>query len=348
MPESLTGLLLGCAVGDALGLPAENMSPGRIRRRWKGDWRMRLVFGSGMFSDDTEHTLLVSQALLTQPKNPGEFQRCLAWKLRWWFAGLPGGVGLATARACLKLWLGFPPRKAGVRSAGAGPAMRSAIIGAFFWNNSERRRAFAEASTEITHRSWQADAAALAVAECAAFALQPVFPPRDQILSRLRDLSSEREWNLIFDKLERALAANASVPQFAEALGLSKGVSGYSLHVVPVAIYAWLRHPSDFHGALIQSLDCGGDTDTVGAIVGALAGACVGKAGIPSDWLNNIAEWPRSTRFIDSLGARLVEQSSSKTALGAIRYFWPAILPRNLAFLLIVLAHGFRRLVPPY
>jgi hypothetical protein len=35
------------------------------------------------------------------------FQRALAWNFRWWFAGLPGGVGLATAKACLKLWIGF-------------------------------------------------------------------------------------------------------------------------------------------------------------------------------------------------------------------------------------------------
>jgi len=126
--EALQGVLLGTAVGDALGLPAENMSPERIRRRWKGEWRMRLAFGRGMISDDTEHTLMVAQALLAHPNDAAAFQRSLAWKFRWWFAGLPGGVGLATAKACLKLWAGFPANKAAVASAGSGPAMRSAII----------------------------------------------------------------------------------------------------------------------------------------------------------------------------------------------------------------------------
>ncbi|MGA2244913.1 MAG: ADP-ribosylglycohydrolase family protein [Verrucomicrobiota bacterium] len=129
--DHFTGLLLGTAVGDALGLPAENLSADKIRRRWRGQWRMRLLFGRGMVSDDTEHTLMVAQALLAQPKDATAFQRTLAWKFRFWFIGLPGGVGLATAKACLKLWIGFPPGKSAVNSAGSGPAMRSAILGAY-------------------------------------------------------------------------------------------------------------------------------------------------------------------------------------------------------------------------
>src|SRR6266566_1964555 len=101
--RTFEGVLLGTAVGDALGLPAENLSPGRIRRLWPGEWRMRFFLGRGMFSDDTEHALMVAQALLAQPDDPGKFQRTLAWKFRWWLSAFPAGVGLATARACLKL-----------------------------------------------------------------------------------------------------------------------------------------------------------------------------------------------------------------------------------------------------
>ena len=62
-----------------------------------------------MMSDDTEHTFMVAQALLefatmTSPA----FQRALARRLRWWLASLPAGVGFATLRAILKLWLGVP------------------------------------------------------------------------------------------------------------------------------------------------------------------------------------------------------------------------------------------------
>src|SRR5215471_9427316 len=104
-----------------------------------------------MCSDDTEHTFLVAQALLSHPDDPVAFQRCLAWKLRLWLLGLPAGIGLATLKAILKLWLGFPPSRSGVWSAGNGPAMRSAIIGAYFYNDQDKRCAFVSAATHLTH-----------------------------------------------------------------------------------------------------------------------------------------------------------------------------------------------------
>ena len=106
LAKTFAGVLLGTAVGDALGLPAENLSPQKIRKRWRGEWRMRLVFGRGMISDDTEHTLMIAQALLSHPDDSVAFQRALSWKLRWWFAGLPGGVGLARFVLGILSWLG--------------------------------------------------------------------------------------------------------------------------------------------------------------------------------------------------------------------------------------------------
>ena len=104
----------------------------------------------------------------------------------------------------------------------------------------------------------------------------------------------ESEWQKIIVKIKNSLAVGDSVSDFVSGLNLKRGVTGYSLHVVPVALYAWLRHPDDFRSALATALDCGGDTDTVGAILGALSGAVVGKRGIPIEWLNGIWEWPRS------------------------------------------------------
>jgi len=343
------GVLLGTAVGDALGLPAENLSPESIQRRWKGEWRMRLVFGRGMISDDTEHTLLVAQALLSHPRDAAAFQRSLGWKLRWWFASLPGGVGLATARACLKLWIGFPGQKAAVASGGSGPAMRSAIIGAFFAEDAERRRSFVSASSRLTHRGWQAETAALAVAECAALVMRSQGRTSvKEAIGLLQPLSAETEWQFLLSRIEASLARQQTVAEFVRAIGLGRGVSGYALHVVPVALYAWLRHPADFRAALISALECGGDTDTVGAILGALMGASVGVDGIPSEWRNAIWEWPRSVSFMRRVAARLTEQRGSSAPVGPVPCFWPGLIPRNLLFIVVVVLHGFRRLAPPY
>ena len=267
--DVFAGVLLGTAVGDALGLPAENLSPGRIRRLWKGEWRMRCVFERGMISDDTEHTLMVAQALLEHPSDAAAFQRALGWRFRWWFAALPGGVGLATAKACLKLWLGFPASKAAVKSAGSGPAMRSAIIGAYYADDGVRRREYALASSRLTHRGWQAETAALAVAECAALAATSrELPNASQVVAILRELSTEDEWLAVLSRIEAGLANKKSVAQFVIEMGLQAGVTGYTLHVVPVAIYAWLRHPGDFRTALIAALECGGDADGLERFLG--------------------------------------------------------------------------------
>ena len=345
----LKGLLLGTAIGDALGLPAENLSRERILRLWKGEWKMRLVFGRGMISDDTEHTLMVAQALLSHPDDPAAFQRSLAWKLRWWFAGLPGGVGYATARACLKLWLGFSPPKTAVTSAGSGPAMRSAILGAYFAEDPAKRRDYVFASASITHRGWQAETAALAVAEAAAIAMRSHSQSDNpQIVSALRALSDEAEWQERLSKMELALSRSYSVSDFARSLGLENGVTGYSLNVVPVALYAWLRHSDDFRSALVSALECGGDTDTVGAIVGALCGASGGSDSIPHQWTKGIADWPRSISFVQTLAEKLAAQKADSRALGEVKWLWIVQPLRNIIFLAVVLFHGFRRGLPPY
>ena len=345
--QRIAGVLLGTAVGDSLGLPSEGLSRQRLRARSGGVWQHRFLFGRGMVSDDTEHTVFVAQALLAYPDDPIAFQRCLAWKLRLWLLGLPAGIGLATLKAILKLWVGISPRRSGVWSAGNGPAMRSAIIGAYFAADPAKRYAFVSASTRLTHTDPKAVTAAMAVAEAAAWALNQ-YEPVEQWLTHLSGLGCEEEWLGICQTLAHALASAKSVEEFADAIGLQKGVTGYAYHSVPVALYAWLRHGNDFRKALEAALDCGGDTDTVGAIVGAIVGAKVGKEGIPPELIAGVCEWPRSVSLLEQIAARLARQRDTAHALGPVRYFWPGLILRNFLFLAVVLAHGFRRLAPPY
>jgi len=104
-----------------------------------------------MVSDDTDHTVFVAQALLSAPRSPDDFARSLAWRLRFWLLCLPAGIGFATLRSILRLWIGFPPHRSGVRSAGNGPSTRSAIIGAAIPEDEDRRRTYVTAATRFTH-----------------------------------------------------------------------------------------------------------------------------------------------------------------------------------------------------
>lgn len=120
-----------------------------------------------MVSDDTEHTCMVAQALIVSGGDIRLFSRSLAWRLRFWLLGLPAGIGLATLRALVKLWLGFPASRSGVFSAGNGPAMRAAIIGAAFGGRPERMRGLARTSTRLTHTDPKAERGALAAHQAA-------------------------------------------------------------------------------------------------------------------------------------------------------------------------------------
>jgi ADP-ribosylglycohydrolase len=340
--ERILGLLLGGAVGDAMGLPAEGMPAERIVRRWPGELKHRFVFGRGMMSDDTEHAAMTAQALIIAAGDVKEFRLALAWKLRWWFLGLPAGVGLATARACVRLWAGISAERSGVPSAGNGPAMRSAIIGATLAGDETRRRDFVRASTRLTHTDPRAETAALAVAEAAARVMRGESLEHLQV--RLRALSDDDEWRRICKLVAEGLAGGRSVRQFAAALGLKSAVTGYAFHTVPVALFAWLRHRGNYRETIQGVIHCGGDTDTTAAISGALAGCEGGWEVIPSEWLEQLKDWPRSKDWLGRVALRLGQREGT----GPVPLFWPGLIPRNLFFLATVLVHGLRRVLPPY
>lgn len=353
--ERILGLLLGTAVGDSLGLPAEGLSRRRVLRRYGGRWRHRLFFRWGMISDDTEHTIFVAQALLHSGGDADRFARRLARSLRWWMLALPAGVGFGTLRAIIKLWMGFRPRSAGVFTAGNGPSMRVAPIGAVFADAPERLDEFVAASTRLTHTDPKALVGALAVASLVARTVRENGAPAlDSVaLEELRAIGEDDElWLKQIAELEAAHQSGESVADFAARLGLERGVTGFTHHTVPVALYAWWRHPGDFPGGLTALLDCGGDTDTAGAIYGALAGTTVGEAGIPEDWVEGIHDWPRGVPLLRRLAAALAQsiedgsEPGKPAAKPTVPYFVPGVVPRNVFFLIVVLLHGFGRLVP--
>lgn len=342
--DRFEGLLLGCAVGDSIGLPAEGLSRERIRRRWKGIWKQRLVFGRGLISDDTEHTWMVAECIARCGGDVERFRKLLATKLRTWFVAIPPGIGLATARACVKLCCGVSPTRSGICSAGNGPAMRSAVIGAVLRDSSEQIESFVRASTNITHTDPRAMTGALAVARSAAitFSSEPPGSPPSRVLNTLRECGTDEEWLQTVQFIERALATNASVDTFAEAIGCERGVSGYVYHTVPVAIYAWLHHFADFQSAVESVCNCGGDTDTVAAISGSLLGATLGHDAIPLEWRRRLMLWPSSKLRLDAL----VHSLTNLSDLDNSSFSWPALVAKNLLMIPTVLLHGLRRLVP--
>jgi len=55
---------------------------GGVQQLW-GKIRHRLIMGRGMFSDDTEHTMMLATALIENQDDAVAFLQAFGWKLRW-------------------------------------------------------------------------------------------------------------------------------------------------------------------------------------------------------------------------------------------------------------------------
>ena len=348
--EAIVGCLLGTAVGDAIALPGEGLSKHRLRKFYPHLDRHHFFFGNGMISDDTEQTCIVAQSLIISAGDERLFARQLAWRLKLWLLGIPAGIGLATLSAILKLWLGFPPHRSGIFSAGNGPATRSAILGVCYGNNLAKLRSLVRISTRITHSDPKAEYGALAVAIAAYLASQksPV-RPQDYYRTLQQFLPEEAaEFLALIQQVCHSLLTGQTAEDFSATIGKSQGVSGYIYHTVPVVIQVWLNHQQNYQSAIQEIVFLGGDTDTTAAILGGIIGAAVGKSGLPKPWLDNVWEWPRTVPWIEAVGQRLAEGGERPSSQAVVPLASWGILLRNLVFLAIVISHVIRRLFPPY
>ncbi|MFT5131959.1 MAG: ADP-ribosyl-[dinitrogen reductase] hydrolase [Gammaproteobacteria bacterium] len=347
--EALQGCLFGTAVGDAIGLPFEGISARRIKKLNPFPLQHRFLFGKGMLSDDTEHTCIVAHALIHGANDTKEFISNLSWSLRFWFLGLPAGIGMATLKACLKLLLFIPADKSGVFSAGNGPAMRSALLGVFYYDDKPLREERVLINTRITHTDPKAVKGAMIVAEMAARNTQGKPLTSDNCREGLEAIIADDETlkQLVDDAINSA-NQNETAQEFCQQHNQAKGVSGYIYHTLPVVIQIVLRQNNNYEQAITEAIACGGDTDTVAAIIGGIVGANVGKAGIPEDWLENLKDWPRDKKYLHLLCEDLAAVKWTKNH-GTTQWMDPVrLLIRNAFFMVWVLAHGFRRLLPPY
>ena len=228
--------------------------------------------------------------------------------------------------------------------------MRSALLGVCYGADSDHLRALVRASARLTHTDPRAEAGALAVAAAAFVSAQN---PADLPNAYLRLLESvldggSAEMLGLARRAAASVEAEETTGAFAASLGAGERVTGYVYLTVPVALHAWLSFPRDCRQAVLAVVRCGGDTDTVGAIAGAIAGAAAGPEGIPADWQDALWEWPRTAAWMTRLGEALAEACADGLPRRPPSLPFPGLLARNIVFAGVILAHGFRRLLPPY
>jgi len=338
--DRLAGTLLGTALGDALGLPCEGLSARTIARRFGTVDRFFLLGRTGFVSDDTEQSALVAQSLARHPNDVDACIREFRRSLFGWFCRLPWGVGLATIRSCLRIGLGVSP--SGVMSAGNGAAMRSAVIGAFFHDRPDQRRAFGRALAAVTHRDDRAVEGALYVAEVAAACASSS--------GRISTDCFQGEARCVVKNPQLGDAIDRAVELADQKVGVkvaanSCGNTGFVVHTVPFALFCFLRFGDDPLQALTEAISAGGDTDSIGAILGGWLGTLHGEAALPGKLIGRIHDGPFGPSHLRAIATCLAQVRAGEP-YRVPRYSPAAALTRNLALFPIILGHGLRRIVP--
>jgi poly(ADP-ribose) glycohydrolase ARH3 len=255
--------------------------------------------GRGTYTDDTEMMILVAESLTESGAiDPADLaQRYLNG------CNPARGYGSGTL-AVLSLWRsGVPVAEAARRifdgdgSSGNGAAMRIAPVAVRYADAPEHLPEEAERGARVTHAHPVGIDGAVVQASAIAAALRG-----EAILDVARAAARTPQIALKLERVAQRLREAARPVEIAEDLGCGSTADSS----VPTAIYCALAH-DDFEAAMTFAVRCGGDTDTIAAMTGAIAGARDGVAAIPKRWLDALEDGPRGRRHIERLAALLIE-----------------------------------------
>jgi ADP-ribosylglycohydrolase len=296
--EPLTGALLGKALGDALGFVVEAEPPDvaaeyvrSCLRAGHAGARGHPQFPFGQYSDDTQ----LARALLLGVRDAGRWSAsAFAARLSDLFRdGLDVGAGPGSRAAAARLLAGASWRESGTPApyAGNGSAMRVAPLGVLLARDPEAMLAAGREQSLVTHRDPRCTAGAVAVAWAALLAARPgPFGPRaflGEVAGRAaaEDESVARAIERVTGWLELEPPAAAGRLHAAgldrRAGGAWRGISSDVTPSVAWSLYAFARSPDDYWTCVCTAIEAGGDTDTMAAIAGALAGARLGPEALP-------------------------------------------------------------------
>ncbi len=281
----------------------------------KKPYRWRLP---GLYTDDTQQALAIADVLLERrsldANRLSELYLALSHPKNT-YMGAHRGLGRSFHLVLAELERGVAPDKTGQLSAGIGAAMRIAPIAVYFAGKPEAMFEAVMAASLMTHRDVRSLAGAMAVAHClrriaAGARREPSLLLRVAADLYKTELRIAAEYGHLAQSIEPYLhamsravarteslleapreAAFAQIVEEANRLGAEptckRASQGFPPACIPTCLLIFLTAES-FEDAIVETINLGGDTDSAGAIVGALAGAYFGEAEIPSRWLERL------------------------------------------------------------
>jgi len=295
MKSKFTGALIGSAVGDALGAPVEGYSMKKVSSVYGADWKM----SSGRYTDDTEMMIGVAESLI---ENKGFNGADMALKFIENY-DMRRGYGPGSKEALRRIREGESWEEAskklfcGKGSYGNGAAMRIAPVGLFYYDDTDKLREIAYKSSHITHSHELGKEGAALQAFSVAFAVRG---QKEDMLLELKEFVENEVYAEKISKIEVLLDKEADKKEIISELGNGEE----AFNSVPTAIYSFLRADS-FKDAVVYAVSLGGDTDTIGAMTGAISGAYYGEGAILKEWEEKLEEEGKGRSYIRRLGEEL-------------------------------------------
>ena len=299
-------ILLGVAIGDALGVPVEFKNRNYLKEKPITDM---IGYGThtqpaGTWSDDSSLTFCLAEALIEGYTIEKSANNLLKWySENYWTAdGEVFDIGNTTLKVIIKLKNGVSASESGLtteQSNGNGSLMRMSPLIIYLKDEPiETRFKIIKEESSITHAHMVSVIACFYFVEFGIGLLngKEKFEVYKELQKTIPDFLrtqsiSEKE----IKYFERLLISNINIDE--EEVIFS---TGYVIHTLTASIWCLLTTNS-FKEAVLKAVNLGEDTDTTASVVGALAAIIYGQSQIPEKWINTIK---RKDDIID-LGNRL-------------------------------------------
>lgn len=285
--DQAKGSLYGLYIGDALGAPLEFQNMDGV------DGITDYVDGGvhsvkrGQFTDDTSMTLALMDSLTQKGFNQqDQMERYVQWRKNGKYSskGFCFDIGITTMRALTSFELIGNPIAGGTeyQNSGNGSLMRLAPVPLLYYK---------DGLEEMIEKSWQSSVTTHG-SKIVHDALAYFVIAYNKILSGEKDklkIIKAKDSDLIkFDINDLTIVEDIHELNFEELKRYDLKPTGFVVYSMVCAMWC-LLHTKTFEEAVLKAVNLGGDSDTIGAITGQLAGAYYGFESIPNHLVEGLS-----------------------------------------------------------
>ncbi|MBR3721807.1 MAG: ADP-ribosylglycohydrolase family protein [Selenomonadaceae bacterium] len=316
--NTVKSMIIGHAIGDALGVPVEFTSRDGLERH---PVKSMMGYGTydvpaGAWSDDTSMTLCLLESLgrLGKVDYNDVMQNFLKWMRKSEFTPTDHifDIGVTTSEALLNFENGINPLSCGgedEHSNGNGSLMRIAPIALYLYAKSGNN--LTEEDLKVTHNlSKLTHAHPKSQMGCGIYVFVAVEILAGKKLNEAIKAGVEKSHNFYGSQSEFAAELDIygriwDIKKLAKLKDYNIESTGYVVYSLEAALWCLLT-TDDYAECVLKAVNLGGDTDTIGAIAGGLAGLYYGIDNIPVDWRKTLIRYEVIEKMCEAFAEKII------------------------------------------